>query len=62
MGGLQTSRVPSLDNGEWVWALKAAVEALEQREQPTLAKRYSVPTCPPQFITITIGQLVAGRD
>jgi len=36
-----TSRVPSLDNGEWVWALKAAVEALEQREQPTLAKRYS---------------------
>jgi hypothetical protein len=38
----QTSRVPSLDNGEWVWALKATVEALEQREQPTLAKRYSV--------------------
>jgi hypothetical protein len=54
-GGLQTSHVPSLDNGEWVWALKAAVEALEQREQPTLAKRYSVPAPPSP-------QSVVGRD
>ncbi len=36
------NRVPSLDNGEWIWSLLAASEALIQHGEKELGLRYRV--------------------